>query len=119
MSAQWVERNGKRILFFDHRGATSEQIVENIAVAKQMVANMTGGLLTLADFTGATVDMTALQHVKTSGKEVFEAITEKQAIIGVHGLRHIMLQAYNTFTGAGDHQRLFNTEEEAYEWLTS
>ena len=119
MSAQWVERNGKRILFFDHRGAKPEQIVENVDIGKQMVAGMTGGLLSLADFTGATVDMTALQHLKTSGKEVFEAITEKQAIIGVHGLRHILLQAYNAFTGAGEHQQLFNTQEEAYEWLAS
>ena len=39
-------------------------------------------------------------------------------MVGIHGLRNVLLQAYNLATGAGQNQRVFDTEEEALEWLT-
>ena len=119
MGIQWVERNGKRILYADYTGANTEEMMQNLETTKQMVAGMTGGLLSLTNFSGAKVDMTFMQHLKVVGKEAFEPITEKEALVGIHGVRHILVQAYNTFTGAGEHQRIFDTEEEAIEWLTS
>jgi hypothetical protein len=119
MGVQWIERNGKRILYVDHRHSSSDQIIENIKTSEKMVASMTGGLRTYANFEGAIVDKEVMQHLKKSGAEVFEPITQKQAIVGVKGIRHVLLQAYNMFTGGGQHQQLFESEEEALAWLAA
>ena len=119
MSVQWVERNGQQILYFDHRDSKPDQIIANIEAGKQMVATITGGLRMIANFEGAVIDKTVMQHLKEGGVEVYEPITEKQAVVGIKGVRYVLLQAYNLATGAAQHQRLFDTEEEALAWVIS
>ena len=56
-----------------------------------------------------------MAHAKKLGKEVFAPMTKKAAAIGITGVQKILLQAYNTFSQ--DKLVLFDTEEEAKEWL--
>jgi hypothetical protein len=119
MGVRWIEQNNHQILYFDHRGLKPDEVIENLKVGNQMVANIDGDLCVLSNFEGATVDATVMQFLKTSGAEVMEPILDKTAIVGIRGIRHVLLQAYNSVTGAGQNQRLFDTEEEALAWLAS
>lgn len=119
MSVQWIERNGHKILYFDHSNLTPEQIIENLEAGNQMVSDITGGLRVLSNFEGAVVNADVMQALKTNGAEVMEPIMDKTAVVGIYGIRHVLLQAYNRFTGAGQQQKLFDTEEESLEWLAS
>jgi hypothetical protein len=118
MGVQWIERNGQQILYFDHRDLTPNQIIDNLEAGNKMVAHMSGGLRVLSNFEGAMVDTTVMKFLKISGTQVIEPILEKAAVVGIHGLRNVLLQAYNRATGAGQNQKVFDTEEEALEWLT-
>ena len=119
MNVQWIEQDGKKILYTDYSHTQPQQIIQGIETAIQMVSTMTGGLRSLSNFEGSVVDSSVMQRLKESGVEVFEPIIEKQAIVGVKGIRHVLLQAYNKVTGAGQHQRLFDTVEEALAWLAA
>jgi hypothetical protein len=119
MSVQWIEQNGYKILYFDHRNLIPREIIDNLEAGNEMVAGITGGLRVLSNFKGATVDAGVMQYLKTSGAKTMEPIMEKTAVVGITGIRHILIQAYNRFTGAGENQQLFETEEEALAWLTS
>lgn len=119
MGVKWIEHKGQRILYVDHRGLTSEGAIENLRSAEQMVAGITGDLRLLTNFEGSVINSQAMQAIKESGKEYIEPIAEKSAVVGIKGIRHVLVQAYNRFTGAGEYQQMFDTEEEALEWLVS
>jgi hypothetical protein len=121
LSVEWIEYKGKRILLIDLRGLAPEAIIENLDLTDQMLLEIPLGTRVshLTDFEGAVVNTEVMARLKASGKEVVEPRTEKAAVVGVHGIRHILLAAYNRVTGAGKNQKLFDTQEEALEWLVS
>jgi hypothetical protein len=120
MSVEWIEHKGKRILYMDHRGCQPEQMIENLELGLKMVQETPPQtkILLLVDIEGSVNDTAVMARLKEVGKEV-EPKTEKEAIVGVHGVRHIMLSAYNRVTGAGKTQRLFDSQDEALDWLVS
>ena len=59
-----------------------------------------------------------MSYAEEQGKEI-EPRIEKSAMIGIEGIRHILIAAYNRVTGAGSVQKLFDSREEALEWLVS
>jgi len=121
MSVQWIEHKGKRILYSDHRGQTPHQITEGAELSAKLAREVLEPekILFLTDLEGAVVDIVTLAKIKQLGKEVYEPKCEKTAIVGIHGLNHMLLSAYNRVTGAGENQKLFDTQEEALEWLVS
>lgn len=120
MPVEWLERNGKRILMIDHRNLESDALIKNLERAEEIVMALppTVRVLRLSNYEGAIVDMRVMEHMKSQGSDM-EARTEKAALIGVDGIRHILVDAYNRVTGAGEHQKLFDNQEEALDWLTS
>jgi hypothetical protein len=121
MGVEWIDHNGKRILLIDHRGLEPEAVIKNIELAAAMVGEVPSParIRYLANFEGATVNAAVMACLKKVGQEVFEPITDKSAVIGVTGIRNILLAAYNRVTGAGSHQKLFDSQEEALDWLVS
>lgn len=118
MSVKWIEYNGKRILLCDHRGLQPEELIESINMEVKMVEEAPKKVLILDDFEGSVVNTAVMEHLKKMGPKV-ESRTERAAIVGVHGIRHILVSAYNRVTGAGQNQKLCQTQEEALEWLVS
>ncbi len=120
MSVKWTEYKGKRILMCDYRGLGSEELAEDISTAAKMLLEVPAPTKSLIfnNFEGAVVGKDVMTRLKEVGPEV-EPRTEKSAIIGIHGVRHVLLSAYNRVTGAANHQKLFDTQEEALEWLVS
>lgn len=121
MPVEWIEHKGKRILLCDHRNLESDEVIATGQLAANMVQEVPepAKLLFLTDFEGAVIDTKTMANIKEMGQTVFEPRTEKSAVVGITGIRHILLAAYNRFTGAGDRQKLFDNHADALDWLVS
>lgn len=115
MSVEWIEYKGKPILFVDFRALRDEQVVENVELEAQMLAESPTKVLVLANVEGATI--ASLEAIKRLGKDRISPRVAKSALLGVTGLKGILLRGYNTFTGSS--ARSFPTEAAALEWLVS
>jgi len=117
MSATWIEYKGKKIIYGDYRKLKGKELMAVIDDEVRLALSVKGKVLILDDFTGCVADSAFMEHLKKVGKEIIEPKTEKCAVLGVEGVKNVLLKAYNWFTGAGAHQRLFTSEREAKEWL--
>ena len=116
---KWIEAKGKRILYTDFSGLNT--IEEQIAVLdeqKKIVNMVPGKFLGISNFTGAAGSSEFLDQLNKAGKEVFESKAEKQAILGLTGLKSILFQTYLRFTGTKT-TKAFASEEEAIDYLVS
>jgi hypothetical protein len=113
MGVKWMDYKGKQILYVDFRKLREEEVVETVELEAKMLAEATGQVLVLANVEGATVS--SLGRIKQVGKEGIKPRIAKSALVGVSGLKEILLRAYNSFTGST--ARSFATETEALEWL--
>lgn len=120
MSVEWVNHKGKQILVNDCRGCSPETIVENLDQVVRMVEEVppSASILLLNNVDGATMDTMVMTHLKKSAKAVAPRI-EKDALVGIQGIRHVLLAAVNRVTGAKKIQKLFDDHEEALDWLAS
>lgn len=117
MPATWIGYKGKKIIYGDYRKLKGKDLMAAIDEEVKLVMAAPEKVLILDDFTGCVVDSACMEYLKKVGKELIEPNTEKCAILGVEGMKNVLLNAYNWFTGAGAHQRLFRSELEAKEWL--
>ena len=111
----FIEHKGKQILLFDFSHATAPQmqlLLEHVRITVAQHARES--LVTLADYTGATVD----HAVATKIKEVLtldRPFVKKTAWVGTESIPHAFLENFHNFS-----QReivTFKTREEAMDWL--
>jgi len=121
MSVEWIEHKGKQILVLDYRGLEPEDVIEHVEVGAKLVQEvpLPTKIRVLYNFERAVVNATVMVRLISLGQQVIEPRTEKSAVLGVQGTRHILLTAYNRATGADKNQKLFDSEEEALDWLIS
>jgi hypothetical protein len=112
---RFIEHQGKQILLLDYSHATAPQMQLLLEHVRMTVAqHARESLLTLADFTGATVD----HAVATKIKEVLtldRPFVKKTAWIGTESIPHAYMENFHSFS-----QReiaTFKTREEAMDWL--
>jgi len=117
MSATWIEYKGKKIIYGDYRKLRGKELIAAVDAEAKLVQAAPGKVLILDDFTGSVVNSEFMEYAKKVGKELIEAKTEKCAVLGIEGVKNVLLKAYNWFTGATKHQRVFDSEHEAKEWL--
>jgi len=115
MSVKWIEYKGKRILYADFRGLRGKELIETIELEAQMVAAHPTKVLILDNFEGVHTTTAFVERIKQLGKDIIEEKTIKNAVLGITGLKDILLRAYNTFTKGKS--RPFGTEADALEWL--
>ncbi len=111
----FLEHHGKQILLtdFSHANANEMQLLlEYVRITVARHAHES--LLTLGDFTGATVD----HAVATKVKEVLtldRPFVKKTAWVGTESIPHAFMENFHNFS-----QReivTFKTREEAMDWL--
>jgi hypothetical protein len=111
----FVEHKGKKILSIDYSHATAHEmqlLLEHVRITVAKHAHEQ--LVTLADFTGATVD----HAVATRIKEVLtldRPFVKKTAWVGSESIPHAFMENFHSFS-----QReivTFKTREEAMDWL--
>lgn len=112
---RFIEHKGKQILLLDLSHANAHEMLLLIEEGRVTVAQHTReSLVTLADFTGSTVDHT----VATKIKEVLtldRPFVKKTAWVGSESIPHALMESFHTFS-----QReivTFKTREEALDWL--
>jgi hypothetical protein len=111
----FIEHKGAQILLLDFSHATAQQmqlLLEHVRVTVAQHARES--VVTLADYTGATVD----HAVATKIKEVLtldRPFVRKTAWVGTESIPNAFLESFHNFS-----QRdivTFKTREEAMDWL--
>jgi hypothetical protein len=115
MSIEWIDHKGKKILYINYAGLSREEELAQIEKATQMLVETNiRDNLTLSDLRGALVDQDFMESSKDHG-QISRNYTKKAAVLGVEGVRKILLKAVNTFSG--NPREPFSTKEEAMDWL--
>jgi hypothetical protein len=114
---KFIEHQGKQILFLDFSHASAHEMQLLLAHVRVVVAQHSReSLVTLADYTSATVD----HAVATRIKEVLtldRPFVKKTAWVGTESIPHAFMENFQSFS-----QReiaTFETREEAMDWLVA
>jgi hypothetical protein len=112
---RFIEHQGKRILLLDFSHANAHDMQLLLEYARALIAQQPHeSLVTLGDYTGATVD----HAVATKIKEVLtldRPFVKKTAWVGAESVPHAFMENFQSFS-----QRAimtFKTREEAMDWL--
>jgi hypothetical protein len=119
MKSKWITHKGEQILFVDlssfgrHLDAFREELMEVEAVAYQQPEE---SLLVLTDIQDTVVSSEVMNFAKESSARTAKYI-RKEAIIGVSGIRQVLLDAVSRFSGR--QFAAFDDIEAAKDWLAS
>ena len=115
MKSRWIEYKGKRILYADFRGQKGQEGIDTLELGAKMAAASPTRVRMLNNFEGAAGSPEWMARVKQLGKEVFDLKVEKDAVVGITGVKGVLVEAYNKVTRKG--VMPFKTEAEALDWL--
>jgi hypothetical protein len=119
MKSRWITYKGKRIFFVDlsgfgrHPDALREELVQAEAAAYR---EPEGSLLVLTDVRDTILSSEVMDFVKQSSARATKHI-RKEAIIGMTGIRQVLLDAVSRFSGR--RFTVFDDVEVAKDWLVS
>jgi hypothetical protein len=119
--ASFVEHKGRMIYFVDYSNIKSNEeflatIKQTNAFREKTRAEGKRDLLMLVDFTGSYVYGEVLEEIKKAGK-ITKELTAREAVVGITGGKKILLRIVQTITQMN--LRVFDTIEEAKDWLVS
>jgi hypothetical protein len=115
MGAEWILHKGKKILYINYNELSNQEQLDLIRKATQILLDSgSKENLTLSDVRGITVSSEFVDLAKEMGQKS-GLVTKKAAIIGIEGIRKVILQGVNKFSG--NIRKPFNTIEEAKDWL--
>jgi hypothetical protein len=115
MSIEWLDYKGKKILYINYSKLSSQDALAQIEKATQILVDThSKENLTLSDLRGALVTQEFVDKSKEKGK-ISKDYTKKAAVLGIDGIRKILLKAVNTFSG--NPREPFSAIEDAKEWL--
>ena len=116
MTVSWKESQGKKYLYCDISNSVPEQsspLVDELII---ILGSSSGQLLFLANIENAVISPEFMKKAKLNGK-LFQDKIKKSAVVGVKGLKKMLMNSYIAFTGSKF--KLFDSEEEALKYLTS
>lgn len=118
MSVKRITHKGNVVYYADYRGLkTSEEQMKTLDDLVAMTKSSAGGDLILSNYEGVSLSTEYMNRIKAAGKEQKGKI-KRQAVVGVTGLKTVLLNGYILFTGANN-IKSFSTEAEALDWLVS
>jgi hypothetical protein len=116
MSVSYIQHKGKKIMFIDYTQCkTSKETLDVLETVRQEYLKTDEMIISLNDFRDAYGSSEFMKKASELGKELFDKRTYKTAAIGVTGIKKILVNAYNAFMK--NKLYIFNTREEALEWL--
>jgi hypothetical protein len=119
MKSRWTTHKGERIFFVDlsslgrHPDAFREELTEVEAVARQQPEN---SVLALTDVRDTVLSSEVMDFAKASAARMAKYV-RKDAIVGVSGIRRVLLDAVSRFSGR--QFATFDDVEAAKDWLAS
>ncbi|HPH96098.1 MAG TPA: STAS/SEC14 domain-containing protein [Anaerolineaceae bacterium] len=118
MSVKKINHQGSVVFYADYRGLkTSEELLKTLDELVAMTRSSSGNDLLLSNYEGVSLSGEYMNRVKAVGKEQKGKI-KRQAVVGVTGLKTVLLNGFILFTGATN-IKAFSTEAEALDWLVS
>jgi len=117
MKVQWITHKGKKILFSDYSNVKSQtEMISILDEYLKQIRSSSGKVLVFSDVSDAATGPDFMKKAKEEGKSLIER-TDKSAIMGITGLKGMLLKGYNLFSG--DKMKPFSTKEEALDYLVS
>lgn len=115
MGAEWIQHKGKKILLIKYGGLKPSEMLDLVYQATQMIVDAKSTeVLSLTDFRGCFANNEFVELSKKQGL-ISLPLTKKAAIVGVTGVKVVLLNAVNAFA---PHPRVpFDTIEKAVDWL--
>jgi hypothetical protein len=116
MSARWIDHSGKQIFLIDYSACKNgQEMIDTLNEAINLISKTPGKVLRLIDVRGASGSREFMDAAKRAGKEIFNAKTEKAAIVGISGIQKVLLMGYNNIST----NKLipFSTLDEALDFL--
>ncbi len=118
MPISYITYKGKKILHADFKDLKDKDaVLENLERMKEHYLEAEDKILLLADLRGTFSNPEIMDKLKYYGKTVFHGRSVKRAVIGIVGVKKILLKAYNVFTS--NEVIPFESEEEAKDYLVS
>ncbi len=118
MPISFIEHKNKEIIFCDFKDMKDKQVIfDQLEEMSRIFKESNGELLVLTDVRGTKNDPEIVEKTKYYGKTVYRHYAKKRAIIGMDGLRKLILNGYNALTG--NDLKPFSTLEDAKEYLVS
>jgi hypothetical protein len=115
MSMEWITHQNKKILYIRYADLSlPDQLAQIDQATQALVDSGSRENLTLTDVIGMIVKEEFIEHSKAKGK-ISAQYTKKAAIVGIEGVRKILLAAVNAVSGNA--RVPFPTVEEAKDWL--
>src|SRR4030043_603283 len=98
MSIEWITHKNKKILYINYAGLSPKEELEQIEKATRILVETNNkNNLTLSDLRNALINEAFVNTAKVKGK-ISGHFTKKAAVLGVEGIRKILLKAVNTFS---------------------
>ena len=116
MSISFLQHKGKKIVYVDYSHCkTEKELLTVLFELRDVYKNSSENFITLSDFTGTFGSRNFMKEANRLGKELFDAQTKKSSVLGITGLRKVLLQAYNAIMK----NKLvpFETKKEALDYL--
>ncbi|MBN2519240.1 MAG: hypothetical protein JXB17_01945 [Bacteroidales bacterium] len=108
---------GKKIIFLDYTKVShheEDKFLKELDEIRQFILGAGKDLLILVDVTGSFASQKMVQRMREDGK-IEKPFIKKEAVVGVTGLKEVLLKGINLFTNLGI--KPFNSINEAKEWL--
>ena len=111
-----ITYKGKQLLFINLIDMKDQdEMIKDGKKAAEMIIERNKPTLFLCDFSNSAIGSAFMSQIKDDGKYILKNIPMKTAVIGITGLKQILLQGYIRFTGSK--LRTFDTLEEAKDYL--
>jgi hypothetical protein len=110
-----ITHQGKRVLVTDYSYCAPEQVIELLDEVERVVcAEPNGALMTLSDFTGATITKEAADRMKVVAAKDKPHV-RRAAFVGAESLPDVYYRALTSFSGRRFPN--FASRDEALAWL--
>ncbi|XOV93087.1 MAG: hypothetical protein ACFHWX_23175 [Bacteroidota bacterium] len=110
-----IQHDGRKILYTNYTHLSEDQMIAAIHEAYDLIRESPYKVLTLSDFTHTVVSNDFVETAKILVSKYGHRI-EKSAVIGITGLKEVLLLSYNT--SAIVPAQPFCTKEQAIRYLT-
>ena len=110
-----LEHRDKKILYANHKDCGAEIIISTIKQSEELILKMANpDLRLLVDVRNCEITAEVVEQFKVTAKKIKD-YRKKTAVLGITGVRKVMLIAVNKFSGI--EAKAFDDEISAKEWL--
>ena len=113
-----IELYGKSYYYIDYRPMTSNEMISAVYALRDIILKENKPFLHIANVEGTPLSAQFTKHAGIAAKETAH-LFDKGAIIGLHGIRKIVLKGYNLSFGIKGGLKPFNTLKEAKAYILS